>query len=374
MDVSERISTGSGGPISTQQLDALVARNSAALAAALQREGGALTHFEVLTALALRHFADAGAQLAVVEVGMGGREDATNVFEPENLAAAVVTPLGMEHVQALGGSIESIAAAKAGIMKAGRPAVIAAQPSEAALGVLLAEAGRLGCSPLVRAEQLARVSSAGFRLAPGDRQHAVAEAVRVEGLQEALAPGGGNGTSSSSSSSSGTSGELRLVGPHQHGNAATAIATASVLVRQGFAIGPEHVLQGLARAHLPGRFQVLPLHPGTDAASPASAAAAGGRPGARWLVADGAHTAESAAALADTLRRVFPEQPVALVVAMAADKEHRAVLSALRPLQPKLVVFTSAAIAGSYHRSAPPGSLVAQWQAAAILDSARFFR
>jgi folylpolyglutamate synthase/dihydrofolate synthase len=373
LDLGERICTSPAGPIARRELDALVARNSGALEAALQREGGALTHFEVLTALALRHFADAGAEVAVVEVGMGGARDATNVLEPGGLAAAVITPIGMEHVAALGGSIESIAAAKAGILKAGRPAVIAAQPSEAALGVLLAEARRLGCAPLVLAEGVAVVRGAGARLAPGERLHAAAEAVEVEGLEEALAGGGGGGGGGGSISR----GELRLVGPHQHGNAATAIAAASVLAGQGLRISAAHVLQGLAAARLPGRFQVLPLHPGTDAASPAgaaAAAAAGARPGARWLVADGAHTAESAAALAATLRQVFPDQPVALVVAMAADKEHRAVLAALRALRPKVAVFTSAAVAGSYRRSAPPGTLVAQWQAAAILDAGRFFR
>mmetsp|Transcript_21675 Transcript_21675/g.47393 ORF Transcript_21675/g.47393 Transcript_21675/m.47393 type:complete len:151 (-) Transcript_21675:96-548(-) len=96
--------------------------------------------------------------------------------------------------------------------------------------------------------------------------------------------------------------------------------------------------------------------------------------GAQYVVLDGAHTAESAAALASTLRAVFPDQPLAFVVAMAADKEHRAVLASLRAATPNVVVFTTAAIAGSYQRSAAPGTLVAQWQAAAITARGKPFR
>lgn len=78
---------------------------------------------------------------------------------------------------------------------------------------------------------------------------------------------------------------------------------------------------------------------------------------------DGAHTADSAAALAATLRAAFPAEPVVLVVAMAGDKQHRDVLLALRRLRPAVVVFTSVPIAGSHARSAPPGILSSSWAA-----------
>lgn len=78
--------------------------------------------------------------------------------------------------------------------------------------------------------------------------------------------------------------------------------------------------------------------------------------GRHTLVLDGAHTEASAASLAATLRQAFPDRPLALVLAMAGDKEHREVLTALRAAAPKVVVFTTVAIAGSYERACPPGA------------------
>jgi folylpolyglutamate synthase/dihydropteroate synthase len=141
----------------------------------------------------------------------------------------------------------------------------------------------------------------------------------------------------------------RLVGRHQADNMAAAVATALALRRAGWRLDDEAVRRGLEAAALPGRFQVLSRGAG----------------GARWVL-DGAHTAASAAALAETLRAVFPGQPLALVVAMASDKEHRPVLAALRAASPAVVVFTAVHIAGSTARCAPPGALAAQWQAAAM--------
>ena len=101
-----------------------------------------LTHFEILTALAYKHFAEEAVDVAVIETGLGGARDATNVLPAEGLRAAVLTAVGTDHAAALGGEIEHIAAAKAGIMKEGRPVVLARQPEPAAEAVLLHQ-GRL---------------------------------------------------------------------------------------------------------------------------------------------------------------------------------------------------------------------------------------
>jgi folylpolyglutamate synthase/dihydropteroate synthase len=93
------------------------------------------------------------------------------------------------------------------------------------------------------------------------------------------------------------------------------------------------------------------------------------------IVLDGAHTPESAAALAAALREAFPwPTPLALVVAMAGDKQHREVAAALRAARPGVAVFTAAPVAGSSQRSAAPGTLVAHWQAAAMLSTGPSFR
>ncbi|EEH54896.1 uncharacterized protein MICPUCDRAFT_19807, partial [Micromonas pusilla CCMP1545] len=116
---SERIKDGGGGGSIT--IDAATA---SAIRAARDAERGALTHFEALTAIALKHFADRGADCAVVEVGLGGASDATNVFASDDLAAAAIVAVGGDHVEALGGSARSIVDAKCGIVKAGRPVFI----------------------------------------------------------------------------------------------------------------------------------------------------------------------------------------------------------------------------------------------------------
>lgn len=128
---------------------------------------------------------------------------------------------------------------------------------------------------------------------------------------------------------------LRLLGEHQLDNAAAAVAAAACLRQHGLdRIGLQAVAAGLEAATLPGRFQLCQFQENADAAAAAAARAAqggssggaageaGGEPGP-WVVLDGAHTPESAAALVHTLRQAFPTAPVALVVAMAEDKQHR---------------------------------------------------
>jgi len=167
------VSSGFDGALPPAAFDALVREHEATLRGDQDGEGsggGVLSHFEAVTALAFRHFADAGVDIAVVETGLGGTTDATNVIEAEQLQVATITPIGLEHVDALGGTLRSIAAAKAGIMKAGVPVVLAAQPpgsddpdSDVA-GMLSAAAGRLGCAVTHACDAVA-VTPRGYQLA-----------------------------------------------------------------------------------------------------------------------------------------------------------------------------------------------------------------
>ena len=123
---------------------------------------------------------------------------------------------------------------------------------------------------------------------------------------------------------------LQLLGAHQVDNAAAAVAAAACLRQHGLSrISLQAVAAGLEAATLPGRFQVCQFEEDADAAAAAAARASQGSSGGDghevgpWVVLDGAHTPESAAALAHTLRSVFPNAPVALVMAMAEDKQHR---------------------------------------------------
>eukprot|EP00887_Chlorella_sp_A99_P008060 scaffold12.g8060.t1 len=411
-----------GAPIPDAALDDLVARHAPAVEAAQRTEDGALSHFEVATALAFAHFAERAVDVAVVEVGLGGVRDATNVLPPGGLLAAVLTAVGSDHAAALGGGIEQIAAAKAGIMKAGRPAVVARQPEPEAERVLLRKGTELGCD-LVLAQQEVQLCSLGMvttpegsirrddcallrpplllrialaRLVPCSprltaarcapcpsaprRQRCRLQLVGQRSLA-ALAPpppaAAAESSGSSSPQSPGCEAELRLVGGHQLDNAATAVAAAAVLRERGFdRLSLPAVAAGLAAATLPGRFQLCRFAdeaPGAVSGGAAAAAGPAGGAGAAGLavVLDGAHTPESAAALAAALRAAFPAAPLALVLAMAEDKAHREVCAPLRGLEPGVVVFTQVAIAGGAARAAAPGQLAAAWQAAAILGGGR---
>ncbi|CAJ1972354.1 unnamed protein product [Sphenostylis stenocarpa] len=111
----------SGNPVSAKLLNDLFHRMKAELDQAMQEENGCISHFEVFTTMAFILFADENVDIAVIEAGLGGARDATNIISSSQLAAAVITTVGEEHLAALGGSLETIAMAKAGIIKQGRP-------------------------------------------------------------------------------------------------------------------------------------------------------------------------------------------------------------------------------------------------------------
>ncbi len=214
---------------------------------------GSVTEFELKTALAFAYFADRKADYAAVEVGIGGRLDATNVVRP---LVCVITNVGLDHTEILGDTHAAIAAEKAGIIKPGIPLITAVhEPS--ALRVILRRAATLG-APAFRALE-------AHGKPPPDAIHWTGDtaSLRVETPCRAYA-----GLT------------LRLAGRHQCVNAACAIgAVEQIAARGGFAISPAAVATGLSSVELPGRFSVLRVEP--------------------RVVADGAHNALSARALAD---------------------------------------------------------------------------
>lgn len=197
--------------------DAVLAQ---AVARAVKANGGEpITVFEVLTAVAFLLFAENPADVALIEVGLGGRFDATNVIEKP--AAALVSTISLDHQSYLGDKVEQIAAEKAGIFKRGAPAVIGLQTDEAAEDVLRGKAARTGRAPLVFGEDFLAFEEHG-RLVYQDER----------GLLDLPLP--------------------RLPGRHQIANAALAIAG---LRAAGFDPSPEAIASGILRAEWPGRLQ-----------------------------------------------------------------------------------------------------------------------
>jgi len=276
--------------------------NDDQLAAALDRVEAAnaglpITFFEVTTAAAFVAFADVEADLCLLEVGLGGVLDATNVVE--GVAVSVIAPVDIDHREFLGDTIEAIAGEKAGILRAGVPAVTGRQ-SEAAFDVIEARAEALG-APLTALgrdfDAWAEHGGVTFNTVAGG----------MERLIELPAPG--------------------LAGPHQIDNA--ALAVAAMLALNDPRIGAEAIAAGVARARWPARLQRL-----TAGGYAAQAAARGAE---LWL--DGGHNPHAARALAEALDGMGRRdgRPLVLVCGLLANKDAAGFFAAFAGLKPRVL-------------------------------------
>ena len=252
-----------------------------------------LSFFEVLTGMMFAAFADAPVDVAVIEVGLGGRWDATNVADG---AVAVVGPVAMDHMQWLGDTIEAIATEKAGIIKPGAVAVLA-QQQLAAAEVLLARAASVGAS----------VAREGIEFG------VVAREIAVGGQQLVLQ--GLRGTYADV--------YLPLYGAYQASNAACALAAVEAFagVSDAEALDPDLVRAGFAKASSPGRLEVLRRSP--------------------TVLADAAHNPAGMAATMEALTESFGFTRVIGVLAVSEDKDVTGVLAELEPVLSDIVVTTN---------------------------------
>lgn len=241
-----------------------------------------VTFFEFTTAMAFLHFARSRVQVVVLEAGMGGRLDATNVVTP---VLSVITSIGLEHMEYLGSSEAAIAGEKAGIIKDGRPVVVGPMSEEA--GEVIAAKARACGSRLIRAADLVGVRVKDVSLE--------GQTLEVESQQVSY---GGIHT--------------MLPGVHQATNAALAVASAECLAEEaGIDLSVEAVREGLECARWPARGQLLEKDPP--------------------LVVDGAHNPQGAAALAAWLKKVGRGKPVGVVAGFLADKEPAAFMASMGP-------------------------------------------
>ena len=249
---------------------------------------GAPTYFEALTALAFLYFYQRGVDVAVLEVGLGGRLDATNVVEP---AVSILAPIGLDHTDVLGSDVLAIAKEKAGIVKSG--VVVTASQKPDVLGYLRRTAAERGC----RLVEYGRDISA--RIISHDPRGLTLAVQGVRGSYEEL--------------------RLPLLGRHQAENAAVAVAAMELLSDTG--VPHSAVRSGLARAQWPGRLEVMP-----------------GKP---LVVFDGAHNAEAAQALRAALEELWPDRPKHLVIGMSRDKSLKDVAAILGPIAASVTCSTS---------------------------------
>jgi dihydrofolate synthase/folylpolyglutamate synthase len=297
-----------------------------------QSQPAALSFFEVLTAMAFAVFADAPVDVAVIEVGVGGTWDCTNVADG---AVAVVTPISIDHVRYLGNTVTSIATDKAGIIKPGAVAVLAQQPLDAA-EVLLRRVAEVG----------ATVAREGLEFGVTSRELAVGgQLLGIRGLL-----GSYDGLF------------LPLFGAHQAGNAACALAAVEAFAGASAMGGPEEATElavpddqpaplddELVRSAFrmmssPGRLEVVRRSP--------------------VVIVDAAHNPAGMAATVTALTESFALTDLIAILAVSEDKDVPGILDELEPVVSELVV-----TANSSPRSADPGKLAEL--AAAVFGSDR---
>jgi len=247
------------------------------------------TFFEVTTAIAFDLFRVAQVDVAVCEVGLGGRLDATNVLSP---VATAITSIGFDHQQYLGSTLADIAREKAGIIKPGVPVVLGSLPHDAAAAVARIADERH--APLVRSDEEVHVGPV-TTVANGQQQFALRTVTRDYGRVQ-----------------------LALAGAHQLGNAAVAVRLLEVAEHQGIAVGAEAIRRALGAVQWPGRLQHLTLANGADA------------------LLDAAHNGEGAAALAQYLGSLGAPRP--LVFSAMRDKDVTTMLQALLPAVSDIVI------------------------------------
>ena len=267
-----------------------------------------LTTFELITALAFLSFARLAVDFAVVEVGLGGRLDATNVIEPR---VSAITSLSLDHTQVLGDTVAAIAGEKAGIVKPGVPVISAPQPPEAQ--AVIEAVCHKRHAPLVMVGRdwtwelcEATLDGQTFRVASD-------LAGTEEFCQQTY--------------------HLPLLGRHQLINAALSIAALHALRSRGVTIPTKSILQGLARVEWPARFEVLSHDP--------------------MLVVDGAHNSDSARRLCQTLTDYFPGRDVTLIFGVSADKDPQSMLRELLPVARHVIVMQA-----KHPRAAPVDTLL----------------
>ena len=266
-----------GELISESELTALVEELRPEVEAVNQRAAyGRLTTFELLTTLAFVHFVAKAADFQVLEVGLGGKFDATNVINPE---VSVITSISLDHAEVLGNSLAEIAAEKAGIIKPGSVVITSPQLDEAARVI---EDTCFSCGvQLIRVGSDVTWQSLGFTT----NQQRLQVVGRL-GSYELSIP---------------------LLGQHQLANAATAVAALEILAMKGFNISRDSIADGLARVSWPGRLQIISHSP--------------------LIVVDGAHNPDAARRLRESLEQYFNFERVILIIGASDDKDISDVVS-----------------------------------------------
>lgn len=251
------------------------------------------TTYELATAICFKYFKEKDVEVAVLEVGLGGRLDAVNIVNPE---VSVITPISLDHMQVLGNTVAAIAEEKAGIIKTGKPVVLAPQSDEG-LGVIKrvaygkrAPIQKVGRDVFVSTQHLPEVvyDEAGTPV-----YQAFSLAYEVKGDE----PGGKMRI------------KLPLLGSHQQLNAATALAALRSLLDAGIKVDPSAIARGFAKVNWPGRLEIVRRDP--------------------LVVLDGAHNPDSMAKITQAMSDLFYGRGLIIVLGLSSDKDVKTIIDEL---------------------------------------------
>ena len=295
-----------GKLISEDELIALVEKLKPEVEAVNQKATyGRLTTFELLTALGFAYFSSKGANFQVLEVGLGGTFDATNVINPE---VCIITSISFDHMEVLGHTLTEIATEKAGIIKPGSIVVTSPQADE--VDRVIKDTCLNRGAELVRVGSDVTWQSLGFNV---NRQ--LLQVKGKLGSYELTTP---------------------LLGHYQLDNVATAVAALEVLAGREINISRDSIINGLVRVSWPGRFQILSHRP--------------------LVVVDGAHNPDSAQKLKQSLEQYFRPDRAILIIGVSSDKDIAGVASELAPLFDRVIVTRS-----RHPRAMAPPPIVAEF-------------
>lgn len=266
---------------------------------------GQLTTFELLTALAFAYFKEKEVDFQVLETGLGGRLDATNVVKS---GVCVITSISFDHMEVLGNTLTQIATEKAGIIKPGSIVVCSPQFPEA-MGVIEKTCWERGAR-LVKIGSEVTWHRKAF--SPEGQSFQLRGIIREYDLS------------------------LPLLGEHQLENAATAVAAVEVLADLGVRVSAESIAAGLTQVRWPGRLQILKQEP--------------------WFIVDGAHNVDSAKKLAEALKQYFRFDRMVLILGVSSDKDVAGIVAELASLT-SIVIATCS----RHPRAVEPSRLVAEF-------------
>jgi dihydrofolate synthase/folylpolyglutamate synthase len=245
-----------------------------------------LTEFDLITAMAFLHCAKNGCDIVVLEVGLGGRLDSTNIIDsPE---AAVITTISYDHMEVLGDTLTKIASEKAGIIKDGCEVVLYPQEKEVE----------------TRIRQICKERKANLH--PLDLSELIPISYGIAGQ--------------SFDFNQYKDLRIRLLGDYQLGNAAVAVRTAEILNSRGYVITKDHIYQGLLNTKWAGRLELIRSNP--------------------FLLIDGAHNTQGVNSLRDCLMKYFPDKSFIFIVGVLADKDYPAMMEIIAPIAKSFITIT----------------------------------